>query len=210
VTKTGKRNIGARRSMESIVSVSSQADWTSLTVNWLYLCGFRRQFDRTLRADSIALPPRHSDGNRIAFGDRRGQRRALLRRRPPRYRGSASDRFRPCDDRCRKRPSDELRVVRGNHGRAVFRHHAPRSSDAPRSEQRRLRAVERARGADPLRGMGCRGRALSRRTAHASTDRFAARGTPHSAVSICRRRNGLTRPGSVRRDRTRLGRALAR
>ena len=72
--------------------------------------------------------------------------------------------------------------------------------------QRSVRAVEGARGADPVRRVGG-GRAVpARGPAEAAPDRIGSRGPSDAAAVVRGRRDRLARPGHLRRDRHRAQR----
>ena len=95
-------------------------------------------------------------------------RHASLDSRAEEHRHAAADRFDPRDVGSRDRASHELHVDGRHHGRAVFRRDAVRPEGSGESRERSLRAVEGARRADSLRGVGRGRRVRSRRAAEAA------------------------------------------
>ena len=107
----------------------------------------------------------------------------------------------------RQRPSDQLLLGGRHRGGAVLRRDALRSEGSAQSRQRSLRAVEGARRADSLRGVGRGRRVRSRGTAEAARARLRSRRASDAAAAVRRRRDRLARPGHLRRDRHRAERA---
>ena len=90
---------------------------------------------------------------------------------------------------------------------AVFRRDAVRSARPAAPGQRSLRAVERPRGPDSLRGLGRSRRLRPRGAAELEADRFRPRRPPDAAVAVRRRGDRFARAGHLRGDRHRAERA---
>ena len=126
-------------------------------------------------------------------------------RRPSEHRHPTSHRLDPVDHRGRQRPSDDVHVGRRDRRDAVLRRDALRPAEPAAPRQRSVRAVEGARGADPLRRLG-RSRPLpARAPAQAAQDRAP------TSKAIRRRgcRSSTSRPGrSARASAPAIGIAL--
>ena len=109
----------------------------------------------------------------------------------------------------RPKPAADIRpaAVDGrHHGGAVLRRDAVRPEGSAQPRERSLRAVEGARRADSLRGVGRGRRVRSRRAAEAARARLRSRRPSDAAAAVRRRRDRLARPGHLRRDRHRAQR----